>query len=58
MTIVSFWLIWSLISIIIGVVVWRKVHGGAKVYALIAVSGLYLIGIFVSYGLVDHIALW
>ena len=58
MTIVTFWLVWSLISIIIGFVVWRKVHGGAKVYALIVVSGLHLSGIFVFYGIVNHIPLW
>lgn len=58
MTIVSYWLVWSLISIIIGVVVWRNVHGGVRAYALIAVSCLYLIGIFVSYSLVEHIVLW
>ena len=42
----------------IGVVVWRKAHGGARAYALIAVSGLYLSGIFVFYGIVNHIPLW
>jgi len=55
---VTFWLFWSLISICIGVVVWRKIHAGVKVYALIAVSCLHLSGIFVFYGLINHIPLW
>jgi len=58
MIILAFWLPWGLISLILGVVVWRKVHGGADVYALITISGVHLAGVFVFYGLVNHIPLW
>jgi len=41
-----------------GVISWRKIHSEVKVYALIVVSGIHLFGIFVFYGIVNHIALW
>jgi hypothetical protein len=52
------WLIWSLVIISVVAGGWQRIDGNIRVYGLIVVSGLYLLGIFILYGLMRQVPIW
>lgn len=58
MTFFIFFIFWSLFTIAVVVMGWSKIDGNIRVYGLITLNGLHLLGVFIVYGLVNHIPLW
>ena len=58
MSTAALWFFWNFLSFGLGVVAWRRILPGVRVYGLILISGLYLTGIFAFYGFVNKVPLW
>jgi hypothetical protein len=58
MIFVVFYFLWILFFITIVVMGWKKIDGSIRIYGLITLSGLHLLGVFIVYGLFNRIPLW